>query len=164
MCETGACPQAHVLGRRSQTGAVAFDGVDDCLALPQSASSVLDGSFTVAAWIKGSGFDHAEQVILGDTTGHLRLSVRDKRLFMTLDGAGLRASPEDVCLGTSAGFTHRRSVSGAHGRTFPILEVKAEGGDKAHDLRPRPTVRQRKRPRRSNGPGAGLSLRQQQAE
>ena len=92
MCETGACPQAHVLGRRSQTGAVAFDGVDDCLALPQSASSVLDGSFTVAAWIKGSGFDHAEQVILGDTTGHLRLSVRDKRLFMTLDGAALSST------------------------------------------------------------------------
>ena len=92
LCEDDACPDLHVLGRHSLTGAAVFDGIDDHLAVPQTVSVALDESFTVVAWIKGSDFEKAEQVILGDTTGNLRLSVRDKRLFMTLDGVHVNSA------------------------------------------------------------------------
>ena len=54
--------------------------------------AALDGSFTVAAQVQGSDFEQTSQVILRDTTGNLRLSVRDKQWFMTLDGVHVNSA------------------------------------------------------------------------
>lgn len=85
-CAAKNCPETGVLGRQSLSGALSFDGADNYLTLPTASEAGMDGSFTVVTWLQGSDFSQAEQVILGDSKGEVRLSVRDKRPFMTLNG------------------------------------------------------------------------------
>jgi len=116
--------------------------------------AALDGSFTVATQVQGSDFEQTSQVVLRDTTGNLRLSVRDKQWFMTLDGVHVNsAAPQLLDLKWDHVVWRYDSETGEQA-LFLDGYLKNAGettGEMPDHARPRPTTPDHARPRPAAG-------------